>query len=130
MGESVGVAVSPIEQQYYRPYIAAARAQLDEAAFDAAISEGRAMSSERAVRYALGKEEPPPPAPGPQRDPDKPANILTRREQEVALLAARGLTNRRIAEELSVSEHTAANHVRNILKKLKLRSRAQIPEKP
>jgi DNA-binding NarL/FixJ family response regulator len=51
---------------------------------------------------------------------------LTRREQEVALLVARGLTNRQIALELSISEHTVASHVRKILKKLGLRSRAQI----
>jgi non-specific serine/threonine protein kinase len=44
----------------------------------------------------------------------------------VALLVGRGLINRQIAEELSISEHTVANHVRKILKKLGLRSRAQI----
>jgi non-specific serine/threonine protein kinase len=39
---------------------------------------------------------------------------------------ARGLTNRKIASELVISEHTAATHVRRILKKLGLQSRAQI----
>jgi DNA-binding NarL/FixJ family response regulator len=39
---------------------------------------------------------------------------------------ARGLTNRLIARELSISERAAEQHVRNILKKLGLRSRAQI----
>ena len=34
--------------------------------------------------------------------------------------------NRRIASELSISEHTAATHVAKILKKLGLKSRAQI----
>ena len=52
--------------------------------------------------------------------------MLTRREQEVVVLIARGLTNHQIAKELSISEHTVANHVRRILKKLGLRSRAQI----
>jgi DNA-binding CsgD family transcriptional regulator len=52
--------------------------------------------------------------------------VLTLREQEVAALAGEGLTNRQIAEELSISEHTAATHVRKILKKLELRSRAQL----
>ena len=51
---------------------------------------------------------------------------LTRREREIAELVARGLTNRQIAEELVISEHTAATHVRRILKKLNLRSRTQI----
>ena len=54
------------------------------------------------------------------------AERLTPREREVALLVARGLTNRRIASELSVSERTVENHVRKILKKLGLHSRAQI----
>jgi DNA-binding CsgD family transcriptional regulator len=44
----------------------------------------------------------------------------------VALLVGRKLTNRRIAQELSISEHTVANHVGNILRKLGLRSRAQV----
>jgi DNA-binding CsgD family transcriptional regulator len=39
---------------------------------------------------------------------------------------ARGLTNRQIASELSISEHTAATHIRRILKKLGLQSRSQI----
>ena len=38
----------------------------------------------------------------------------------------RGLTNRQISSELSLSERTVHNHVRNILSKLGLRSRAQI----
>jgi non-specific serine/threonine protein kinase len=57
---------------------------------------------------------------------DEPTERLTAREQEVTPLVARGLTNRQIATELSISEHTAATHVRRILKKLNLQSRAQI----
>jgi DNA-binding NarL/FixJ family response regulator len=51
---------------------------------------------------------------------------LTRREGEVAVLVARGLTNRQIASELSTSEHTVANHVARILRKLEFDSRSQI----
>lgn len=51
---------------------------------------------------------------------------LTHRQREVAVLVGRGLTNRQIAAELSISEHTAITHVRDILKKLRLHSRAQI----
>jgi non-specific serine/threonine protein kinase len=51
---------------------------------------------------------------------------LTRREREVALLVAQGLTNRAIARQLHLSERTAANHVQHILDKLDLENRAQI----
>ena len=110
----------------------AARSRLDEAAFQAAWEEGRAMTEEQAVEYALSEEEEqeaPTLVAVPEQPPplaDEPTERLTAREQEVALLVGRGLTNRRIAQELSISEHTVANHVRKILKKLGLRSRAQV----
>ncbi len=43
----------------------------------------------------------------------------------VALLA-RGLTNREIATELTITERTAETHVGKILSKLNLRRRAQL----
>jgi DNA-binding NarL/FixJ family response regulator len=49
---------------------------------------------------------------------------LSRRECEVIRLVAAGRTNREIAGELSISEHTVARHVQNILVKLGLPSRA------
>jgi DNA-binding CsgD family transcriptional regulator len=55
-----------------------------------------------------------------------PESPLSRREQQVAQLVARGLTNRQIAEQLFVSERTAENHVQHILAKLGLRNRTQI----
>jgi DNA-binding NarL/FixJ family response regulator len=55
-----------------------------------------------------------------------PESPLSRREQQVAQLVARGLTNRQIAEELFVSERTAENHVQHILTKLSLNNRTQI----
>jgi LuxR family maltose regulon positive regulatory protein len=48
---------------------------------------------------------------------------VTRREREVLLHLAEGLTNRQIAERLVVSEHTVHRHVTNILRKLGLPSR-------
>jgi RNA polymerase sigma factor (sigma-70 family) len=49
---------------------------------------------------------------------------VTPREREVLALIAEGLTNRQIAEQLVVSEHTVHRHVANILRKLDLPSRA------
>jgi DNA-binding NarL/FixJ family response regulator len=51
---------------------------------------------------------------------------LTPREHEVALLVARGLSNRAIAEELVISEKTVKNHVQRVLDKLAMSSRTQV----
>ena len=51
---------------------------------------------------------------------------LTRRQREIALLVARGLSNRQIASELTISENTVANHVASIARKLNAPSRSRI----
>jgi DNA-binding NarL/FixJ family response regulator len=53
------------------------------------------------------------------------ASELTPREREVLVLIATGRTNREIAEQLTISEHTARNHVANILDKLGFSRRAE-----
>ena len=54
------------------------------------------------------------------------SSVLTVREQQIADLIARGMSNRGIAEELVISPATAARHVANIMAKLGVNSRAQI----
>jgi DNA-binding NarL/FixJ family response regulator len=49
---------------------------------------------------------------------------LTSREVEVLRLICGGLTNREIGDRLSLSERTAQTHVQNILRKLKVGTRA------
>ncbi|MBI4220579.1 MAG: helix-turn-helix transcriptional regulator [Chloroflexi bacterium] len=51
---------------------------------------------------------------------------LTAREQDVARLVARGLTNRAIAHDLVLSEKTVEMHVSSCLAKLGQRSRAEL----
>jgi ATP/maltotriose-dependent transcriptional regulator MalT len=51
---------------------------------------------------------------------------LTAREQQVAELVLRGLTNRAIGQTLEISEHTVETHVTSILNRLGLRSRWQL----
>jgi DNA-binding NarL/FixJ family response regulator len=124
--EATAYAHAP-DSSLYQSQVRAARAELDEAAWQAAWAQGRAMTTERAIEYALSeREEPPTLVAGQRPPPDEQAEKLTSRELEVALLVARGLTNREIASELSVSRSTANNHVARILRKLGLRSRTQI----
>ena len=50
---------------------------------------------------------------------------LTERELEVLLLIAEGLSNRKIAKKLIISEKTVKSHVSSILSKLHLEDRTQ-----
>jgi len=54
-----------------------------------------------------------------------PADPLTARENEVLQLLARGLTNRAIAHELGITQHTVKYHVNAIMSKLAAQSRTE-----
>ena len=53
--EEVGWPLAPEEEALKDPYLGAARSQLDEASWEGAWAEGRAMSFEEAVSHALGE---------------------------------------------------------------------------
>jgi hypothetical protein len=55
--EAVGYQHLPEEDAWREPYIGAVRSQLDEASSEEAWAEGRAMSFEEAVSYAMVEEE-------------------------------------------------------------------------
>lgn len=50
---------------------------------------------------------------------------LTKREEEILKLVAKGLSNKLIARELDISDGTVKVHVKHLLKKLDLRSRVE-----
>jgi DNA-binding NarL/FixJ family response regulator len=50
---------------------------------------------------------------------------LSGREQEILLLAARGLSNRRISEALHISEATVKRHLANVYEKMGVGSRGE-----
>lgn len=54
------------------------------------------------------------------------ANILTRREIQIALQVANGKVNKQIAYQLHLSEWTVSTHLRRIYAKLGVKSRAQM----
>ena len=50
---------------------------------------------------------------------------LSSREVQILCLVARGLSNREIGATLFISEHTAANHIRSILRKTRCANRTE-----
>jgi DNA-binding NarL/FixJ family response regulator len=115
-------AGAPFEAAQARIELAGALRALgrdDDAEREAAVAVARLADlgaegeAERARRLRDGGVDAGPPLP-----------TLTPREREVLGLLAVGLTNRQIAEQLVVSEHTVHRHVTNILRKLELPSRA------
>ncbi len=58
--------------------------------------------------------------------PARPSTPLSPREEEVAALVARGLSNREIAKLLFIGERTVESHVQSILNKLGFHTRTQI----
>lgn len=72
------------------------------------------------VLAELGRRAAPTPIAPERLDP------LTDREREVVHLAAQGLTNDEIAEQLIISPHTAKTHINRAMTKLAARDRAQL----
>ena len=112
------------ERRVHERAEAAAQAELSPEAFAAAWAAGEALPLEEAVVEAIeaadpaGVVTPAPTAP----DPAVAAG-LTAREAEVLRLLAQGLSDREIAEELSLSSRTIGGHVTHLLTKLDLESR-------
>jgi DNA-binding NarL/FixJ family response regulator len=59
------------------------------------------------------------------RQPGMPYEQLTERELQVLQLAADGLSNKKIADRLVISEKTVKNHIANIFSKLHVNDRTQ-----
>ena len=54
---------------------------------------------------------------------EKPLEMLTEREKEIALAVAEGKSNRQIADIYEISEPTVKTHLSNIFRKLELKDR-------
>jgi non-specific serine/threonine protein kinase len=121
LNDVLGARRSPDDQKFVQRWLQSARTTLTADAASAARAEGRAMRLEDAIEFALDAREATP------TPPTRPVrSLLSSREQEVAMLLARGLSNPQIAAELVISVHTAQRHVENILAELGLNSRAQV----
>ncbi len=98
-------------------------AALGEPRFAAEFQVGRHLSRDAAVRLAIDEPDritaaAPDDGPG--------GGLLSIREAEVARLLADGLSNKEIGGRLFISVHTVDSHVRSILNKLGVNSRAQV----
>jgi predicted ATPase/DNA-binding CsgD family transcriptional regulator len=116
----VGVHTYVPDRSLQQSQVAAAHARLDEEAFEAAWAEGRMMTSEQAIQYALEQAA----APKQAAAEANPAG-LSAREAEVLRLVAGGLTNAEVAEKLFLSSRTVDWHLGSIYRKLGSHSRTE-----
>jgi predicted ATPase/DNA-binding CsgD family transcriptional regulator len=119
--ERTGGTIVPVSARVRRRLATATARQPERAG--AARQRGQGMSLEEAIAEALAAGEDAHPA-GDKANTQ--AASLSPREREVAALVARGCSNLEIAEQLVISERTVESHVRNILGKFALRSRARL----
>jgi DNA-binding NarL/FixJ family response regulator len=88
------------------------------------VARGEALLAPAVTRRLIGEYalriRPADPAPPPVH-----TEPLTGREHEVLLLMAEGLSNREIAERMTIAHETVKTHVSRILTKLRLRDRVQ-----
>jgi ATP/maltotriose-dependent transcriptional regulator MalT len=107
------------------PLLAAAKESavtaLGASKFEAEFKTGKRLSREAALRLALGESDHVEVA-----TERIEAGPLAKREVEVARLVAEGLSNKQIGARLFISDPTVATHIRNIMNKLGVNSRAQI----
>lgn len=57
---------------------------------------------------------------------ENPAGVLTKREKEILVLIAQGLTDKEIAEKVFLSSLTIITHRKNILSKLGLKNKVEL----
>ncbi|HUE26079.1 MAG TPA: AAA family ATPase [Solirubrobacteraceae bacterium] len=99
------------EYQYVHAMLAAGRR--DPSLARALLGEARELATGLQLKSLLGRIDSLQEVAAPGRLPDG----LSPREAEILRLVARGLSNREIGTELFISSHTAANHIRSILRK-------------
>jgi DNA-binding CsgD family transcriptional regulator/tetratricopeptide (TPR) repeat protein len=116
--DGMGFPVRPVEADRIAGWIAAGRDHLGEQAQTTWERGARLKLEEAASMARRGR--------GPRRRPAFGWPSLTPAERNVADLVARGLTNPEIAARLGVSTGTIKDHVSSALRKLGVRTRAEL----
>jgi DNA-binding CsgD family transcriptional regulator len=121
--EPGGRALGELDRELLELFAAGLAGVLDRAALEHALlrNRGELAAAARFLERRLGapaEHAPLRPAAAMDADP------LTARELEVLSLIAQGHTNRAVARALGISEGTVKYHVKNLMRKLHARSRA------
>jgi len=105
--------------EYARMLLARGPGERDRAG--ALLGEAAALAERIGMPALLGRVRALGSAAPTKRRPDE----LSAREVEILCLVARGMSNREIGTTLFISEHTAANHIRSILRKTRCANRTE-----
>ena len=108
-------------QDDYEVTVAAVRKGLEQSAFEAAWSEGEALTTAEAIAFAQRGR-------GERKRPAAGWESLTPAELDVIRLLSEGLSNKDIAARLFISPRTAQTHLTHIYSKLALTSRVQVAQ--
>jgi DNA-binding CsgD family transcriptional regulator/tetratricopeptide (TPR) repeat protein len=131
--DSIHALLPPSYEADWAPTVEKVRTMLGEEAFAAAWAEGRALTLEQALSFAMSVPVTVPassaiPSTGAGAPPQPHAGSheygLTPREVEVLRLVACGLTDAQVAEKLVISPRTVGKHLQSIYSKLYLHSRS------
>ena len=115
--QQTGIALQHSERGRYERWLATARQALGDAAAAIAWAEGQQMRLDQAIAHAVAPHELEIGGEPVEPQPDRGSSTLTQRQREVAVLIARGRSNRQIGEELVITERTVAAHIEHILDK-------------
>ena len=100
-------------------YVASARDSLGAERYDSAAEQGSSLSLEEAAAYARRGR-------GPHRRGRRGVSGLSPLEEQVARLAASGLTNVQIAAQLFISRSTVKMHLSHVYAKLGVANRTEL----
>ena len=125
--ESVAALPVPLWRMKLESSLAMARRALGPTAAVEAFAAGTRMSVGEAIDFAARTERVSDGSGAGPRLPGSPgAAGLTKRELEIAVLVARGMTNKEMAKRLFIAPRTVDAHVEHIRNKLGYHSRAQV----
>jgi DNA-binding CsgD family transcriptional regulator len=110
---------APTQQREHDADVAKLRDGIGPSGFEAAWTQGQAMSCDEACDYvSRGRGE--------RKRPPTGWAALTPAEANVAALVAEGLTNPQVGERLFISRHTVDTHLRHVYAKLGVSTRSEL----